>query len=83
MMEKKLYIVVGCEKSGESFQTVCQPYNQQPPEVGILGVDGNGADSASLIIVTYEGGGAFSIRPQRGSKIIIRGGKPHKPFIPE
>jgi len=83
MMEKKLYVVLGSEKSGESFQTVDQPYSQQPPEVGILAVDGNGPDCASLIIVAYEGGGAFSIRSQRGSKITIRGGKPHKPFMPE
>ena len=82
-MEKKLYVVLGSEKSGESFQTVCQPYNQQPPEVGILGVDGHGTDSASLVIVVYEGGGAFSIRSQKGSKITIRGAKPRKPFIPE
>lgn len=82
-MENKLYVVLGSEKSGESFQTVDQPYNQQPPEVGILAVDGNGPDSASLIIVAYEGEGAFSIRSQKGSKIIIRGGRPHKPFILE
>lgn len=82
-MEKKLRIVLGSEKSGELFQTVDQPYNQKPPEVGILAVDGNGPDLAPLIIVAYEGGGAFSIRSQRGSKITIRGGKPRKPFIPE
>ncbi|MFX0204093.1 MAG: hypothetical protein ACFFCW_48970 [Candidatus Hodarchaeota archaeon] len=82
-MKKKLYVVLGSEKSGDSFQTICQAYNQQAPEVGILGVEGPGTDSASLVIVTYEGGGAFSIRSQKGSKITIRGGKPHKPFIPE
>jgi len=82
-MEKKLYVVLGSEKSGESSQTVCQAYNHQPPEVGILGVDRPGTDSASLVIVTYEGGGAFSIRSRKGSKITIRGGKPHKPFILE
>jgi len=83
VMKKKLYVVLGSEKSGESVQTVCQAYNQKPPEVGILGVDGPGSDSASLVIVTYEGGGAFSIRSQKGSKITIRGGRPHKPFMPE
>jgi hypothetical protein len=82
-MKKKLYVMVGSEKSGESVRTVYQAYNQRPPEVGILGVDGPGTDSVSLVIVTYEGGGAFSIRSQKGSKITIRGGKPHKPFIPE
>ncbi len=82
-MEKKLYVVLGSEKSGELFQTVDQPYSQQPPEVGILAVNGNGPDSASLIIVAYEGEGAFSIRSQRGSKITIRGAEPRKPFILE
>jgi hypothetical protein len=81
MMERKLCVILGSEKSDESFQMVDQPYSQQLPEIGILAVDGNGPDSASLIIVTYERGGAFSIRSQRGSRIIIRGGKPRKPFI--
>lgn len=82
-MKKKLNVMVGSEKSGETAQTVYQAYSQKSLEVGILGVDGPGTDSASLVIVTYEGGGAFSIRSQKGSKITIRGGKPHKPFIPE
>lgn len=82
-MKKKLYIVLGSEETGESYQTVCHSYNQQPPEVGILAVDGPEPDSASLVIVSYEGEGAFSVRSQRGSKIMIRGGKPFKPFIPE
>lgn len=82
-MEKKLRVMLGSEKSGELFQAVDQPYNKKPPEVGILAVDGNRHDLASLIIVAYEGGGAFSIRSQRGSKITIHGGKPRKPFILE
>lgn len=82
-MKKGLYVVLGSEKTGESFQTVCQAYNQKLLEIGILGVDGSGTDSASLVIVTYERGGAFSIRSQKGSRITIRGGKPYKSFMPE
>ena len=81
VMQKKLCVVLGSEKSGETFRSICQPYDQEPPEVGILAVEGEERDSDSLIIVAYEGGGAFLIRSRKGSKIIVRGGRPHKPFV--
>ena len=80
-MEKRICIKVGTETSGGSFQTVYQTHDHTIPEVAILGYDGKGDDSASLITVAYEGGGAFSIRSTKGSRITIRGAKAGQPFI--
>jgi hypothetical protein len=79
-MERRLCVVLGSEESGESLRKICQPYENKPPEVGILAIEDDGEDSASLIIVAYEGKGAFSIRSSRGSRITVRGGKAHSPF---
>ena len=80
--ERTVCVVVGSEKSGETFTTLCYPTNEKPVEVGILGTDGPESE-ASLVIVAYEGGGAFSIRSSTGSKISICGGKPLEPFVIE
>jgi len=75
--------MLGSEEFTEPFQTVYRTYDQKAPEVRILGEDGGLGGSASLIIVTYEGEGTFSIRSTKGSKIALRGDKAHKTFALE
>jgi hypothetical protein len=75
--------MLGSEEFTEPFQTVCRTYNHKTPDVRILGEDGDRSGSASLIIVTYEGEGIFSIRSTKGSKIALRGDKAHKTFALE
>lgn len=82
-MEKRICVMLGTEESSEPLQRVFRTYNQKAPEIGILGDDGNGRSSASLIIVTYEGKGTFSIRSKKGSRINILGDRGHGPYLLE
>ena len=82
-MDRKLYVVLESADTGESPQTICQPFDEEPLEVVILAFDGQPSGPAYKIIVAYEGSGAFSIRPQKGSKIRVLGSKVHRSSIPE
>lgn len=75
MVPKELCILLGSENSGDPFQVVSRLSNQKVPEIRIQVTDGQNGNSPWHVVIAYEGNGAFSIRSQRGSRIIVRGGK--------
>jgi hypothetical protein len=71
--KKRICIMVRSQGSAEPVETVCRTYDQGAPEVIVLGEEGSSVSSASGITVTYDGGGLFSVRSKRGSRITLRG----------